>query len=107
MKLKTVCCDTLTKWLASDDEIAIVDIRDQDTFNAGHIPGARQFDSLAFRTFAQKADRDTPMVIICYRGRTSRNAGMWLVAEGFTHVYSLEGGMNAWREHAPDCIEQG
>lgn len=107
MKLNAVSCDTLAQWLSANDEIAIVDIRDQEAFGEERIPGACQFDSLAFRTLAREADRDMPMVIVCYRGRTSRNAGMWLVAEGFTRVYSLDGGMKAWREYAPERTEQG
>lgn len=107
MKLQAVNCETLAKWQSSAGNIAIVDIRDEDVFAEGHIPGACLFDSLAFRKFAAAADRDMPLVIVCYRGRTSRHAAMWLIAEGFTQVYSLEGGMGAWRHFAPDQVEQG
>lgn len=41
-------------------------------------------------------DRDAPVVLYCRSGPMSVRAATALAGLGFTHVYSLEGGFNAW-----------
>ena len=41
-------------------------------------------------------DPARPLVAYCHHGVRSRHAAMWLRAQGFTHVQSLAGGIDAW-----------
>jgi monothiol glutaredoxin len=40
--------------------------------------------------------RDTPLVFVCYRGVRSQTAAQRFLDLGFTNVYSLEGGVEAY-----------
>lgn len=43
-------------------------------------------------------DKNTPIYLICRTGRRSGIAGQDLVDLGFTQVYNVTGGTNAWRD---------
>ena len=40
--------------------------------------------------------KDRPLVVYCYHGHSSQMAARFLVDQGFTEVYNLEGGYEAW-----------
>jgi monothiol glutaredoxin len=40
--------------------------------------------------------KDTPVVFLCHHGVRSRQAAERVLQEGFTNVYNLEGGIEAW-----------
>jgi rhodanese-related sulfurtransferase len=42
-------------------------------------------------------DRDAPIVLYCRSGNMSTTAARELVQQGYTQVYELDGGFNAWK----------
>ena len=41
-------------------------------------------------------DPDAPIVVLCHHGMRSLSVTMWLRNQGFEHVQSLAGGIDAW-----------
>lgn len=85
----------------------VVDIRDQPTFANGHITGARHLDNQSVADFIRSADLDAPTVVVCYHGNSSQSAAAYLVSQGFSDVYSLDGGFELWRATFPAETAQG
>lgn len=52
------------------------------------------------------ADKGTEILIYCRSGRMSAEAGDTLVDLGYTNVYELGGGMNAWKESGREILEK-
>ncbi len=78
----------------------LVDISPRDSYEKGHIPGARhvlmsQFDPES-KDLAKA--KDLPVVVICRAGQTAQGAAQRLVKAGFQKVYFLGGGMGAWTQ---------
>lgn len=78
----------------------LVDISPRDSFEKGHIPGAKhvlmsQFDPES-KDLAKA--KDLPVVVICRAGQTAQGAAQRLVKAGFQKVYFLGGGMGAWTQ---------
>lgn len=88
----------------SDERHVIVDIRDQTSFNAGHISGAIHLTNESLPEFVRGADMDAPVVVCCYHGHSSQQAAQYLISQDFTDVYSLDGGFTEWQNHYPDQI---
>lgn len=76
----------------------IVDVRDQDEWDDGHVAGALliPLDELADRQSEIPRDRD--VIVMCQSGRRSAKAQSQL-ADGFgLTTTNLAGGIKAWRE---------
>lgn len=80
---------------------AVVDVRDPQAFAASHIAGARHLDNHSLHDFIHAADLDKPLVVVCYHGNSSQSAAAYLVSQGFSDVYSLDGGFELWRATYP------
>ena len=83
------------KYLLTKDNY-LIDIRDEDSYSSSHIDGALNLGNLDIHEFISKADKDIPTIIYCYKGISSQNAAEFLISEGFTEVYSIEGGYELW-----------
>jgi thiosulfate sulfurtransferase len=79
----------------------VVDIRDPQAFAAGHIADSTHLDNHSLHGFITAADLDKPLVVVCYHGNSSQSAAAYLVSQGFSDVYSLDGGFELWRNTFP------
>ncbi|MAG13822.1 MAG: hypothetical protein CMN78_04425 [Spirochaetales bacterium] len=91
--------------LAKTDDILVLDIRDQASYNAGHIPGALLVPLQQVEAAAdQLRDRATKLVTYCScpAEESSMSAALKLRARGITNVYVLVGGYDEWiRQRRP------
>lgn len=78
----------------------IVDVRSDDEYAAGHIPGAIHipFYSVGKRHEEISSDKDTPVVIYCAHGPRAWWAAFALRRKGFSQVTTLEGHFKQWRK---------
>ena len=77
-------------------DAAVIDIRDRELFQKGHIPGAF---SMPYDSFDEKAPilrRYGTFILCCERGATSLLLGRRLSESGY-RILSIGGGMEAWR----------
>ncbi|MEE2001156.1 thiosulfate sulfurtransferase GlpE [Alkalimonas sp. MEB108] len=79
----------------------IADIRDEQSYAAGHIAGAWHLTSASLPAFMQQHDFATPVVVVCYHGNSSQGAAQYLAQQGFDEVYSMDGGMALWQQQHP------
>ncbi|VVP98116.1 Thiosulfate sulfurtransferase GlpE [Pseudomonas fluorescens] len=84
-----------------EQSAVVVDIRDAQSYAAGHITGAQHLDNHSVAEFIRAADLDAPTLVVCYHGNSSQNAAAYLVAQGFSDVYSIDGGFELWRSTYP------
>lgn len=85
----------------------MVDIRDPQTYALSHISGSQHLDNHSISDFIRGADLDAPLVVVCYHGNSSQSAAAYLVSQGFSDVYSLDGGFELWRTTYPAETAQG
>lgn len=85
-------------------QLKVVDIRDQHSFNSGRIRSAKHLDNSNLAEFIQSTPKDQAILVCCYSGMASQNAASFLLEQGFTEVYSLDGGFDFWRScHPEEC----
>jgi rhodanese-related sulfurtransferase len=77
----------------------VLDIRPQEAYAAGHVAGARHMPSDQIATAGEtlKKQKDKPIIVYCDTGPLAAAAVRQLLAQGFTKVFSLRGGLSAWR----------
>jgi thiosulfate sulfurtransferase len=96
-----------SKQLIDDNKPAIVDIREQHIYAHAHIPGAFLLNNTSVTEFIEQTSPDTPVLVYCYHGISSINAGHYLLEQGFERVYSLDGGFEAWLATYPTDVING
>lgn len=79
----------------------LADVRDRQSYEAGHIAGASHLDNDSLGGFIQQADLTLPLVVYCYHGNSSQGAAAYLSEQGFAEVYSMDGGFEQWRLSYP------
>ncbi len=82
----------------------VVDIRDVQSYANGHITGSTHLDNQSLPDFIAAADFDHPVIVTCYHGNSSQSAAAYLVHQGFSDVYSLDGGFELWRQTFPEHV---
>lgn len=82
------------------NDMIVLDVREKDQFEAGHIPSARHLSrgQLELRVNEAFPDPTVRIVTYCEVGKISTLAAATLRRMGFTRVLALDGGMKAWRE---------
>jgi rhodanese-related sulfurtransferase len=85
------------KMMQADDGHIIVDVRRQDEYDSGHIPGAIFIPNESIGTEQPKElpDLDQVILIYCRSGRRSKEASQKLADMGYTHIYEF-GGIIDW-----------
>ena len=89
--------ETAMEMMAKDDGHVIVDVRRQDEYDAGHIPGAILIpnESIGTSRPAELPDLDQIILIYCRSGNRSKQAAQKLTDMGYKNIYEF-GGINTW-----------
>jgi sulfur-carrier protein adenylyltransferase/sulfurtransferase len=95
------------------DDVAVVDVRERDEWEEGHIPGAVHVPrgSLESRIENVAPDRSCPVVVYCASGARSAFAAKTLAELGYEDVASLAGGFTDWKRNGfpfelPQTLDQ-
>ncbi len=85
---------------AGANDFIVLDVRERDAFEAGHIPTAQHLPRgvLELRVNEALPDPTVRIVTYCEFGKISTLAAATLRRMGFTRTVALDGGMKAWRE---------
>ena len=83
--------------MSRDDGHVIVDVRRQDEYDAGHIPGAILIPNESIETEQPEElpDPDQIILIYCRSGNRSKQASQKLADMGYTNIYEF-GGIIDW-----------
>jgi len=86
--------------MSSDNKAIIVDVREDDEWNAHHIPGAIHIPlgQLNERLTELEPYKNSPVITQCRSGKRSAKAQLALMSAGFSKVYTMNGGIQAWDE---------
>ena len=86
------------KNMIETQETLILDVREQEEFDAGHIPGALLLPvgTISGDTAAAVIpELDTVVLVYCRSGNRSKTASRTLAELGYTNIYEF-GGIKTW-----------
>ena len=86
--------------LINRENALVLDVRNEAEFAGGHIADARNIPlaQLPERINELRKYQQKPIVVNCQGGVRSGSACAQLKKAGFTRLYNLRGGMNAWKQ---------
>lgn len=100
MSIKSMTALELKEKLDKKENIILVDCREQDEWNSGHIPQAQFLPLSDFPNQTTKLpNKDASIVLQCRSGARSLRAAQYLAEQGYTDLTNLEGGILGWAHH--------
>ena len=95
--MQQIAVNLLDQWLRDParPQPQLIDVREPWEFALGHLPGAV---NIPMQTIPNRQNEieDGPVVTICHHGMRSYQVALFLGNAGFTDLYNLTGGVDAW-----------
>ena len=97
MRYQTITPEEAKAVMDGESSYIILDVREQEEYDQGHIPGAVLMPHTRTQELAQELvpDRDTTVLVYCRSGRRSVLAAQMLADMGYTDVREF-GGILDW-----------
>lgn len=74
----------------------LIDVREPNEFEAGHILGARNIPLTQMRMRLKEIRPDLPVYLYCQSGMRSGRAATFLYRKGYKNLTQLKGGFKGW-----------
>jgi rhodanese-related sulfurtransferase len=98
MQPQQIDIKTLKEKHDHSEKTMLIDVREQDEWDAGHIPGAHHMPKGVLLEQIQSLvpQKDTIIYLQCKSGGRSQQAACLLLTQGYTQVFNVVGGITAW-----------
>ena len=97
---QSMSVQTLAQRLAAGDDLHLIDVREPDELALASLPG---FVNLPLSQFAhwggtihRQFEVDQEIAVLCHHGMRSAQMCTWLAQQGFTRLYNISGGIDAY-----------
>jgi len=96
--MKDITVEELKARIDSNEELNILDVREDWEYEESHIEGARNFSVYSIPENHVKLNdwKEKEIIIHCKSGKRSKTAQQILSQNGFSNTFSLLGGFEAW-----------
>jgi rhodanese-related sulfurtransferase len=87
------------------DELFLLDVRELDEWNAGHVPGAVHIPMRELGSRQSELPSDRTILCVCRSGSRSSMVTRALAEAGY-RVENLDGGLQRWEAYGLDLEDQ-
>jgi rhodanese-related sulfurtransferase len=89
-----------------DDEVILVDVREQWEFDICQIKGAILIPMGEIAISYENLDKDSKIALYCHSGVRSMHVADFLLSKDFDSVANLQGGIDAWAQEIDTTVER-
>lgn len=95
--MESLCAAQLEKRLQESKSLRLIDVREESEWAICRLPNA---ELMPLSTFTQSTleslGKEEEIFLYCHHGVRSEQVGNFLIAQGYSHVKHLEGGIDRW-----------
>ena len=97
--IKEIDVNELKSKIDSGEKFFFIDCREQNEWDEMHVPGSTLLPVSVFQEKYKDVltDKNANVAVLCRSGKRSMNTCMFLLAQGFTDLSNVEGGILAWQ----------
>jgi len=97
-----------TTLLINHNDALVLDIRDANNFTKGHILGALNLPVAELENKIKQFEKykDKPVILVYNTGQAHHKMSRSLKKQGFTDLYYLKGGINAWQQASLPLVKK-
>ena len=93
---QTITADQLKEKISANKSFVLVDLREPELYQAGHVAGAINIPFDQFQKRMGELSFESDIVFICHDGMMGEVVGKMLVEKGYRKVANVYGGMFRW-----------
>lgn len=90
--------EDLAKQQSCSGSVYVLDVRSQEEWNSGHIPGAHHVELNHLEEALNQLPKDQSIASFCRSGQRASLAASLLKKHGFSSLMNVRGGMQAWKQ---------
>lgn len=106
MSVIQVSAKELQKKITEGVKPVLLDVREQNEFDFAHIAGSQLIPLNQIPQRMNEIDTNVDCVVICHHGMRSQQAAAFLVHSGFSNIYNLSGGIDAWSVECDNTVSR-
>ncbi|WP_127716476.1 rhodanese-like domain-containing protein [Halobacteriovorax sp. HLS] len=105
--IKSINSKELKAKLDANEDLILIDCREQDEWDAGHIAQAKFVPLSKFEQLHGDAlpNKEAQIVMQCRSGKRSLNACQFLLGEDYENLTNLEDGIMGWVNNGFETVE--
>lgn len=103
-RLPSISVQELKRRRVARTPLTLLDVREPYELELAQIDGAKLIPLGEVEDRAGEIDRSKDVVVFCHAGVRSARAVQILQRSGFTNIYNLEGGIDAWSEQIDPAV---
>jgi len=89
-----------------DNEVTLVDVREQWEFDICQIKGAILIPLGEIAESYVNLNKDSKIALYCHSGIRSMHVADFLLSKGFQSLVNLQGGIDAWAQEIDTTVER-
>ena len=86
------------------EEVTLLDVREPAEIEIASLPDTTTIPMMEIPTRLAELNPDATVVVMCHSGGRSRRVAEFLIASGFSRVFNLTGGIDAWSQQIDPSI---
>lgn len=90
--------ETLAEWRRNERVFVLLDVRDPEEVAIAAFPEAVKIPMQDIPNCVDELDRSATIAVLCHYGGRSARVAQFLRDRGFTDVYNIDGGINAYAQ---------
>jgi len=102
--IKQITASELQKKVQDTDDLFLRDVREPFEIKYGNIPGSVLVPVNQIQQKLSELQADHEIVVICHHGVRSQMVAGFLEHSGFTRIYNLIGGIDAWSQEVDSSV---
>lgn len=104
--MQNITATQLAAWLADGErgQPVLLDVREGWELQTAQIANSTHVPLGEIPARFNELDSNAPIVCICHHGMRSLRAGMFLEQQGFTQLFNLDGGIDAWSHQVDPSV---
>ncbi len=106
MSVIQISAKDLQEKLTANIKLTVLDVREHHEFQFAHIEGSQHIPLNQIPQRVDEIDKEDDCVVICHHGMRSQQAATFLLQSGFSNIYNLSGGIDAWSTDCDNTISR-
>jgi len=102
--IPAISAHELKRKLDAHEAFELIDVREPFEYEIARIYGAKLIPLAEIAERTEELQREQPIVVHCHSGTRSAQAVRLLQQRGFSNVYNLEGGIDAWSDQIDPTV---